>query len=299
MPEKLLMEIVDKNNYLWEKRLTNTVLDAWTENFRGEYCDSAIEKKFATQLLKNFIYYGEKEINYLCRAAFSLLKRKRIIENPSQYASLNTESEITQFTSSCRISYIGRLSESGAWLTMNFRQENRLSYLQFVEPNAFLTNEYSPNELATINIIFIDDFMGTGQTTCDFWDKKVSVIKDRCPNTKFHIIALIALQKAIEKVKSHTGLDVVCPQILDNSYRVFDSMSWIFQDPGERDIAKSICSHYGSVIATSEHALGYKDSQALVGFHHNIPDNTLPVIWGERQNSGGRWYPLFKRKHKY
>ena len=293
------MEIVDKNNYLWERRLTNTILDAWMENFNGQHCDSAIEKQIAIQLLRNFIYYGEKEVNYLCRAAFSLLKRQRIIENPSQYALLNTEKAITEFASSCRFSYIGRLSESGAMLTYNFRQENRLSYMQFVEPNAFLTNDYSPNELATLNIVFIDDFLGTGKTTCDFWDQKVLSIKSRCPETKFHFIALIALQKAIEKVKSHTGLDVICPQILDNSYRVFDSTSWIFQDPGERNISRSICGYYGNRIWKGEHALGYKDSQALVGFHHNIPDNTLPVIWGERQTSGEKWYPLFKRKHKF
>ena len=293
------MEIVDKNNYLWEKRLTNNILTAWVENFSGQHLSADVEKRVAVQLLKNFIYYGEQEINCLCRAAFSLLKRQRIIENPSQYASLNTDAAITQYTSSCRFSYIGRASESGAMLTYNFRQENRLSYLQFVEPSAFLTNEYSQNELATLNIVFIDDFLGTGKTTCDFWDEKVLAIKQRCYQAKFHFIALIALQKAIERVKNHTGLDVICPQIIDNSYRVFDSNSRIFQEAGERNIAKSICSFYGNRIFSGEDALGYKDSQALIGFHHNIPDNTLPVIWAEKQKSGKKWYPLFKRKQKY
>ena len=26
-------------------------------------------------------------------------------------------------------------------------------------------------------------------------------------------------------------------------------------------------------------ALGFEDSQLLIGFHHNTPDNTLPIIW--------------------
>ena len=96
------------------------------------------------------------------------------------------------------------------------------------------------------------------------------------------------------KVKNHTGLDVICPQVLDNSYRVFDSTSWVFQDPTERNSAKSICGYYGNNIFEGEDALGYKDSQALVGFHHNIPDNTLPVIWGERQTSGRSGIPFSK-----
>ena len=293
------MEIVDKNNYLWENRLTNNLLTAWMENFSGQHSSADVEQRVAMALINNFIYYGEREINYLCRAAFSLLKRQRIIENPSQYASLNTDAEITRFTSSCRFSYIGRASESGAMLAYNFRQENRLSYMQFVEPSAFLTNEYSTNELATLNIVFIDDFLGTGKTTCDFWDQKVMAIKERSCNARFHLVALIALQKATERVKNHTGLDVICPQILDDSYRVFDSNSRIFREDGERTVAKSICSFYGNRLFSGEDALGYKDSQALLGFHHNIPDNTLPVIWAEKQRSGEQWYPLFKRKQKY
>jgi hypothetical protein len=171
--------------------------------------------------------------------------------------------------------------------------------LQFVEPSAFLTNEYPPNELAAVNIVFIDDFLGTGKTACDFWDKKVLAIKELCPQTKFYFIALIALQRAIERVKSHTGLDVICPQILDNSYRVFDPNSRIFPESGERNIARTICSFYGNRIFPGENTLGYKDSQALIGFHHNIPDNTLPVIWGEEQSSSEKWCPLFKRKQKF
>ena len=44
--------------------------------------------------------------------------------------------------------------------------------MQFVEPNAFLTNEYSPNELATLNIVFIDDFLGTGKTCMQLLGQK-------------------------------------------------------------------------------------------------------------------------------
>ena len=43
--------------------------------------------------------------------------------------------------------------------------------------------------------------------------------------------------------------------------------------------------------------LGYKNGQLLLGFAHNIPNNTLPIFWSDgRQHSP--WTPLFPRYRK-
>ena len=35
----------------------------------------------------------------------------------------------------------------------------------------------------------------------------------------------------------------------------------------------------------------------LIGFAHNIPNNTLPIIWGEG-TSAAPWHALFRRYEK-
>ena len=118
-------------------------------------------------------------------------------------------------------------------------------------------------------------------------------------NAKWYYLALVATRNGIERTKDETGFEIICPQILDNEYRVFHDRSLIFPEADLRKIAKEVFEEYGRKLAGRNHALGYQNSQSLLGFHHNIPDNTLPVIWSEEVwRESQRWQPLFKRIQK-
>jgi len=44
--------------------------------------------------------------------------------------------------------------------------------------------------------------------------------------------------------------------------------------------------------------LGYDDSQSLIVFPHNTPNNTLPIIWAGNKNEkeiGVPWNPIWER----
>jgi len=47
---------------------------------------------------------------------------------------------------------------------------------------------------------------------------------------------------------------------------------------------------------SNQTALGWGDCQLLLGFYHNTPDNTLPVIWYDEDEIN--WYPIFRRYNK-
>ena len=53
-----------------------------------------------------------------------------------------------------------------------------------------------------------------------------------------------------------------------------------------------MCRHYGTDLLPG-HELGFDDGQLLIGFFHNVPDNTLPVIW-QRQAAPIPWVPAFQ-----
>lgn len=299
IPETEVAEIADINNYLWEGGLTTLAVSNWFDNFSGQSNDIKLERETALSLLKYFTYYGEKELDYLCKAAFSLLKRQAVIQNSQGLFTQEGERQASTFIDNCLFSYIGGAAESGAMLSYHFRQVNMndIPTRRYVEPAAFLT-DISVQQLSSSNLIFMDDFLGTGETVNRFWDTRIAQIRQRCADVKVYWLALIATSEAIEAISNHTNVPVICPQILDESCKAFSTNSTIFPDRTKRETAETVCRHYGEQLVGPLYALGYKNSQVLVGFHHNIPDNTLPVIWADTEIGTKRWQPLFKRKPK-
>jgi len=58
-----------------------------------------------------------------------------------------------------------------------------------------------------------------------------------------------------------------------------------------------MCRQYGEKLVGGPHSLGFDDSQLLIGFHHNTPDNTLPIIWFDEPGQAS-WKPIFRRYPK-
>lgn len=61
----------------------------------------------------------------------------------------------------------------------------------------------------------------------------------------------------------------------------------------------SICQKYGEKLYP-KHPLGYDDSQLLIAFEYNTPNNTLPIIWSSTNNESSNietiWHPIFERR---
>jgi hypothetical protein len=86
---------------------------------------------------------------------------------------------------------------------------------------------------------------------------------------------------------------------LDESYKVFSGSARQFTKTPEgisKDTAKAIAEHYGAAL--SRWPLGYKDGQLLLAFHHNIPNNSLPILWAGAPEHD-RWQGILRRFPKY
>ena len=283
--------IINYNKYIWEDCISRKGLEDWFNNFKGNVIKPAEEREIARDLVLNFIYYNEKEIKYLCRSAYIMFKQRRIRElvlkrNPIDTAYSLFDSELK--SKKYRFSYIGRASESGCYILYLFRQINELPLYLFFEDEDEIASD-------TTSLILVDDFFGTGKTAVDFWKSHlIQNITRKLPSIKLYYVALAALKDGINNVKENTKFEVICPQIFDEEYRVFSDKSFIFPEKKKREYAKRVCKTYGEDLEGKKYALGYKDSEALIGFHHNIPNNTLPIIWSDKNG----WFPLFPRKRK-
>ena len=286
--------IMQCSQYIWESSIYWDDVEMWIDNFKGAFASRDLESKVALVLLSKFLYYNEKEIKYLGRNLYSLFKQKVVggylSHNPTAHLS-DAEAYFDGYLKLCRFSDMGEPSESSGYILYPFRQDNNLPITLF-KHRSVLPNTIEQEEIKSL--IVIDDFLGSGDTAVRFWDGDSSIqeLRESDPTINFYYLVLLAMEQGIKNVEDNTDFCVIPAQIFSGQYRVFSDKSAIMPED-IRSVAKDICKGYGEILEDKRDALGYKNSQALVGMHHNIPNNTLPIIW-----SKNNWHPIFPRKTK-
>ena len=274
--ERHMQNLMMLSNLIWENRIDRTLIDRWLDNFRNNNA-----KITALEILSKFIYFNEKEIMRLCEVAFQeLLVEIARIYGETMAISLDSVKE--KRLRRCRFFGLGHASESGHYLLYPFRQRNSL-------PQSLFPDKISDVDSAVDFIIFIDDIVASGEQACDFWGEKLENLSHSQNNLQFFYLVLLAYNKGIEKIETNTEFKVIPCQIFDDSYKAFCEKSCIFPDKEKREKAKKVSEKHGRKI-WPRWPLGYLNFQGLVGFHHNIPDTTLPIIWGKNN-----WFPIFER----
>ena len=150
--------------------------------------------------------------------------------------------------------------------------------------------------------IFVDDVCGSGETAVRYsgWLQDLRNLKK---DVSLHYLALFATADGLKRVRDESIFGNSCGAIfeLDGSYKTMsDASRYLRVVPSEidPDAVRQLAMTYGSLLLPNN-PLGYEDSQLLLGFHHNTPDNTLPIIWMDQDNgSPMSWRPAFRRYPK-
>lgn len=310
------------NQTLWEHRVLKPNIDNWLTNFETEE-----EKQEALFLLSQFMYFGSHNIRTLLRVLYRDSFRYPIIrqirqENGDTLDPLVIEPLFEQEKKQTLFMGVGNPSESGVHLLYYFRQENELSKDRFVNTDDIIVRGSSSSVLRHKSIkryVFIDDFCGSGSqaTTDTNVNRCVSDIRSLNKDAEIFYLMLFGTSKGVKVVRDSGLYDYVnCVIELDENHKCFSSGSRIFSQPTTFDAKsiKSMCIKYGApimkeffthlgwdepnaIINGNINALGYGDCQLLIGFHHNVPDNSLPIIW-YNETGTVKWIPIFKRYSK-
>lgn len=140
-------------------------------------------------------------------------------------------------------------------------------------------------------VIFFDDISGTGGTIIKFLNKNLKFLSKR----KIYI-NLIAITKEaelkIDEFKKNNILDVKInyKYKFDKVFKELDR----FDDTHECKLYEFEKSIWGN---RETFVLGYNNSQILVGFEHNIPNNTISSFWVTDciLEHREKWNALFER----
>lgn len=179
-------------------------------------------------------------------------------------------------------------SSSGGMYLYDFRKELKLHERQF---SVWPLSEVNTDIEA---LVFFDDIIGSGKQAIRFFHEHITGVRQ-----PVIYVSIFAFQYGLDRVRADGCFQkVISGLIFADEERAFGEDSMVFQDATQRLRIKSLAEKYGRVLYPS-HPLGYDDTQSLLVFPHNTPNNTLPIIWASSNNEkepGVVWQPLWERR---
>ncbi|MFP4642118.1 MAG: hypothetical protein ACLFPU_08085 [Dehalococcoidia bacterium] len=280
----------------WDS-ITIPQLNAWIAHFGedGEKC--------ALALLNHFIYYSALDVRRLCRYALTeVLFKSHILEADRCYDfrgedSILQQRLIREIEQSCIIPILeeGNPTESGNQIARIYTTTNLVEEENVLRPDQL---EGLVEHERCKRIIFVDDFMGSGDQLVRFWNEpmpqgKTSLcdVAQQHPDMSFEYIALVGTSYGLQRTSNRCpGLRVHFVEELSSEYQVFGEDSIFFSSADEQEecynYLESLCYNKGI------HLQGYHDLDFALAFNHGTPDCSLPVFWEKSEC----WDPLFKRR---
>ncbi|TMM52171.1 hypothetical protein FEE95_21010 [Maribacter algarum] len=181
------------------------------------------------------------------------------------------------FSASSGSMYLYEYYKTLGLTSKNFKQDSFISYLD-----------------TDISIVFIDDIIGSGRQATKFFNEFLINKKAKC-----YYFTLFGFESGLEYLNLNANFELVLSaKILSDEEMAFGSNSYVFKDLKTRNRLENLCEKYGSILFP-KHPLGYDNSQSLLVFPHNAPNNTLPIIWASTFNEkqkGVIWRPIWERK---
>jgi len=199
------------------------------------------------------------------------------------------------------ITYADSSGKSGSAVAKQYRSQNSIASQHCGDPQKVVSAIMSSGMEQAI-LVCVDDFVGTGRSAVDGLKANVIPVLERAyPNWTERIMLVYAAVTGVETgfkaIEDAMGNDVVVAhhQELTQSDKAFSEDNNIFETADERLRARDIAHRIGSVLE-KKHPLGHEDSQALVVFPDNVPNNTLPIFYKAGVSYNGQpWKALFPR----
>ena len=316
LSERLRVQVKRMLESVWERRADLKDVDDWLEQFDPSCDGGGGDRLQAFFLLSQFMYFGSFEVRALLKALYRDHFRYPIVAGIRR-ANADTRdlgllsSAYDAELAATRFVGLGNPSESSSHLLYYFRQENELPKGLFFSPaDIFHFAAVNDGFVQVIrddsvrNYVLIDDLCGSGRQVEEYSANIAVPLRRLAANAgltvRISYLALFATSAGIGRVRDLGQFDLAdCVVELDPSFRCFSEGSRYYANerpPVSRSAAEAMCRRLGAELSP-DHPLGFEDSQLLLAFSHNTPDNTLPIFSFDEPR-GPAWTPLFRRYAK-
>lgn len=239
--------------------------DIWISQIPDEY------KELSLILIQNLEYYPQKLTNKLLIELHNkLIEFPTISDDNTIYAYIKSKD--------------GKTNSSDEYWTMYKLFNNLNREICYENINAIKNWQWDYVE----NIVFVDDFSGTGQS----FIKELQKSEDRYCGKNIYFITICIMEDAIQKIKDYSQ---------KKNINIFSIYYYMQNKTFTRDLFKDNMNAKNLLlmltaylkIPKQESPLGFNESESLVAFHNNTPNNTLPVIRYDTKE----YTSLFPRRH--
>ncbi len=191
--------------------------------------------------------------------------------------------------------------KSGSATVKQYRSANGVSESQSGSPEKVIEAlKLSPFKHAIL--VCVDDFVGTGGSAREgIMTRILAPLEEAVPNWRDRTLVVcapvLAFESGLEYLRSELEptVHVVASRSLDSSDQAFTKESSAFETADERLRAREIAHRYGCQLE-KKWPLGYENSEALIVFPDNVPNNSLPILYKQGKLTNGQdWVPLFPR----
>ena len=268
---------------------------AWLDNFQSD------ERPYALNLLHIFLYYNDSMVDALFQGAIQQLG-SLIIDKAT--SSIQARDVWSSFLDNLLITYVESKplnpTESGLIFARKARQVLGIKECQIVLPQQALQFIcFKP----TTPILFVDDFIGSGQQVIDAWQHRYTLSNGQTVSFsslswtqgEFLYTPIVATTYGLEEVaKRCSGLSTFPAHILDEGYSLTSESSILWPDtlkPHASQFLFNASKRAGIVDRHPTEWKGFHNLALPLAFFHSVPDATLPLYWW---NEDG-WRPLIER----
>ncbi len=133
-------------------------------------------------------------------------------------------------------------------------------------------------------VVFVEDFSGTGETLTSWWANIEPAVLPKVSNVVFGVLVLNF--RARERLREFSPTVVSVQELTEESNVLSDACNAFLAD--EKISLRRYCE---KTRCSPEYRLGYGDCGLLVAFKHFCPNNSLPILWHNKNN----WHNLFRR----
>ena len=264
---------------------------AWIENFEDT------DKKVAAQLLERFVFYNQRLTDSLLTASFNSMS-----DGLDKGPSAPSKDQLLQALPNAIFTPVSgetpNPTDSGYFLCRRTRQ-----VLNVDEALIKATPEALKAAATGLPIIFVDDFIGSGDQFLTTWQDSSSGDSFEEIQKKVGFIAiyvsLVGTDTGIANIFKAAPTVAVCVNhkidsrgtlwgIRNKNPPLYQQIDLFLRKYVPRLTPLDAYMHKGDYLL-----YGYKDRGLFFAFEHSVPDATLPIFWCRGTNN---WEPLIERK---
>ena len=285
-PDEIVNLLKSRGFYYKGRYLSEEKVRAWLNQF-----NTNAEQRFMYHILQNFTFYDHSTIRVRLTEAHNMVR-----EDSYRYIKQRERKR-----DDILVSYIDGPGKSGAVYAGLYTELADISKGNVIERGRLKSTLAGIMRKPPIErphtLVFIDDFIGTGESACKYFRQINSMCGNLLSESKLRIFFIVLsgfeqgkqnIQRALDEVMFKVSVRVC--DLQGEADKCFTEASKFFPHALQRETAKNIAERYGLTLVL-DHPLGFGNCQAAIAFEDSCPNNTLPIFWSDSNN----WIPLFRR----